>query len=278
MKLHHGFHVPESCNTTQLKLAILNHHPRDDLIAFDEGPHKYYIRGESDYTSVTTVVHELFPEFDGKTVATNMVTRPDFFKSSKYKDYKHLQEYNTTDERVQEVLKMWELNRDIAAELGTRLHEACEYFYNDQPVPLTTPEYQYFLNYAETKKHWQPYRTEMMVFDEAYKVCGSVDMIYYDPVTKTYHLRDWKRSKKINKFAFGGKRGSNGLPDCNFFHYALQLNLYKWILEKNYSLPMEDMAIVVFHPSNDDFLEMEIPYLQHYIEDLLVRRTYKGVW
>ena len=41
-------------------LANKNPHPRDKDIIFDEGPHIYTIKGDSNFTSVTTWNHSHF--------------------------------------------------------------------------------------------------------------------------------------------------------------------------------------------------------------------------
>ena len=56
--------------------------------------------------------------------------------------------------------------------------------------------------------------------------------------------------------------GFNGLqhvPDIKFFHYALQQNLYKYILEKNYGIIVENMYIIVLHPIFGNYQKFKIP-------------------
>ena len=45
-----------------------NPHPRDALIEFDAGPHKYTCAGEANYTSVTTWNHSHFKQFDADEI------------------------------------------------------------------------------------------------------------------------------------------------------------------------------------------------------------------
>ena len=37
------------------------------------------------------------------------------------------------------------------------------------------------------------------------------------------------------------------LPDSNFWHYSLQLNTYKYMLEKNYNKKVNGMYLVCLH-------------------------------
>jgi hypothetical protein len=85
---------------------------------------------------------------------------------------------------------------------------------------------------------------------------------------------DWKRSKEIKKFGFKKGLGCcSHLQDCNFVHYTIQLNIYKYILEKNYGLKITDMYIVVFHPSNDSYLEYNIANEQELIDLIVTNRN-----
>ena len=54
-------------------LANLNHHPRDDFITFDEGPHIYTVHGDSSFTSVTTFIHSNFSHFDSNTTVNKIM-------------------------------------------------------------------------------------------------------------------------------------------------------------------------------------------------------------
>jgi hypothetical protein len=40
------------------------------------------------------------------------------------------------------------------------------------------------------------------------------------------------------------------IPDTNFWHYALQLNTYKYILEDKYGKRIRELNLVRIHPDN----------------------------
>jgi len=101
-----------------------------------------------------------------------------------------------------------------------------------------------------------PHRMELRVFSPELRICGSIDGLFYHPRRKVYYMIDWKRAKAIRRQAFQGKRGKGpcaGMPDCNFSHYALQQNLYKWMLERgtNGRITIAHMFLAVFHPTHD---------------------------
>ena len=50
-------------------------------------------------------------------------------------------------------------------------------------------------------------------------------------------VRAWKRCKDISKNGWGKyalTESIDYIPDSNFWHYTLQLNMYKYILESKY--------------------------------------------
>ena len=54
--------------------------------------------------------------------------------------------------------------------------------------------------------------------------------------------------------SFGGKTAKTEcikhLPDSNYWHYALQLNTYKMILEHKYGKKITGLYLVCLHPEN----------------------------
>jgi len=251
-----------------LKLEDMNKHPRDEFITFEPGPHTYQIHGEDGFVSVTTLIHGLFPPFDGAKIAKAMVENKNFPKAYAYKKYRHLlKPGQTTEERVKLILQAWDKLRDEAASLGTIMHSTIERHFNEPvpgKLPSRTPEMNMFHEFAkeQIRVGKRPYRTEWMIYDEEFRVCGSVDMIFRD-ADGFFYIVDWKRSKKISKWGkwdgYGplqefGKRVSN----CNFSHYTLQLNIYKYILEKRYGIKIKGMSIVVLHPNASKYEEHQI--------------------
>jgi hypothetical protein len=278
-----GFTVPDSCETETLKLQSINPHPRDKFIAFEDLSHKYYIKGTTTgYVSVSGLAHEYFEEFDAPHVASRMISRSNFKTAAKYQKYQGLITPDDLEKSVVDICAFWAKTGQAAARLGTLLHRYIELDYNDalhlwKDEDVTGIEYEYFRVF---KRHMQElgyraYRTEFKLFDEEYKVAGMIDMLFYHPEKNIYSIYDWKRSKEIKHFGF--KKGTgpcSKLQDCNYNHYSLQLNSYKWLIERNYDIKIHNMAIVVFHPNNDSYLEFQLPDLQEEVSAILeLRKT-----
>ena len=257
------------------KLEKENVHPRDKDIEFDEGPHIYTVKGKQDYTSVTTWNHSHFAHFDSEKTIEKIIS------SGKTEDPKN-KYYGMTRESI---LESWEKNRVEASTAGTKTHYNIECYYNGLEVEDDSIEYAYFKNFKRDNENLKAYRTEWCVFDEDLKLSGSIDMVFYDEETKKYCIYDWKRSKGIEYDNNYGKMAIteciNHLPDTNFWHYSLQLNIYKYILEKNYGIEIDKLCLVVLHPDHPlgnyevikvDVLEREVKDLCEYRKNQLKKK------
>ena len=118
------------------------------------------------------------------------------------------------------------------------------------------------------------YRTEWAVYDENLKLAGTIDMCAIN-ANGSLSLYDWKRTKAIKKINYYKKYSTletlHYLDDTNFNHYALQLNLYKYILEKNYNFKVSSMYLVCLHPDNknNDYLMYSVPTMNYEVGQVL---------
>ncbi len=250
-------------------LALKNPHPRDARITFDEPTHTYTIdAGAHKYTSVTTVIHPLFEAFDADAIIAKM-RRGANWPTSKY--------FGKTPE---EIKSGWAANGAAAAAMGTQLHADIERFYNDEPVDNTSPEYAYFIQFNQNLQTLTPFRTEWTVFDEEFLIAGSIDMVYQREDGDLV-IYDWKRVKGIEKSSGFKKMGKHPviahLPDSNYWHYALQLNLYKFLLEKNYGVKVVGMCLVCLHPEKHKAEVVHVCNLHPEIKELLELKSRDGV-
>lgn len=226
-------------------LENLNPHPRDKMLLFDEPSHTYTVNGESGYMSATTFVHSNFPAFDEEAIIDKMMNSS-YWPKNKY--------YPMTKEQIK---AQWEVTRNEAADAGTKMHAQIEDYYNSLPISFDSIEMKAFQQFHEDyaiSLDLRPFRTEWRIFHEDLKIAGTIDMTYVDGEDNIY-IVDWKRCREIKKYINEkwppGKSLNPGLSnfyDTNYYHYSLQLNLYKHILETKYDKTVNELALVNLHP------------------------------
>jgi ATP-dependent exoDNAse (exonuclease V) beta subunit len=272
-------------------LSSHNCDDRDKHIKFYEEDHKYIIDLEPDvkYTSVTTWVHEHFEKFDADKIITKMMNSSAWKEGHKY--------WGLTPDQIK---SQWNSNKDSVSGAGTDLHFEIECFNNNDKIdlPYTNKElyehymvyhgptlnekpieWQYFINFVKDHPDLKPFRTEWTVFDEDIKISGSIDMVYENS-DGTLSIYDWKRCKNITRINTFNKFAKTSaichLPDSNFWHYALQLNMYKYILEAKYKKIVTDLYLVRLHPDAEEknYELIKLPWLLVEISDLIWERKY----
>lgn len=224
-----------------------NSHPRDSLLLFDELTHTY-THGRQALKPVTTLVSECFEAFDIDYWAPRSAAR-----------------LGITEQQVR---KMWNDKAERARTLGTEMHAKIEnYYLGGQNT--TDETYRLFEQFTRAYT-LHPYRTEWPVFDEDLHIAGTIDFLEYH--NGEYVIYDWKRSDKLisngapeiyNRYNKTGKHPLTHLPDTAYWHYALQLSIYRYILQRKYDINVARGRLGVFHPSNPTFYVLEMPYLQH---------------
>ena len=272
-------------------LASRNCHDRDQYIQFFEEDHKYVITNDTEnkYTSVTTWNHSHFPIFNANLIIKNMMKGKNWKEGHKY--------WGLTAE---EIKKQWSNNSSAVSGAGTDLHFEIECFmnnpcaseykhtdlYNAYSLDITNSnetkaiEWDYFINFIKDHPELKPYRTEWTIYDEDLKISGSIDMVYENP-DGTLSIYDWKRSKEITRINNFKKFAINKLichmPDSNFWHYALQLNTYKRILERKYGKIVTDLYLVRLHPDAEEknYELIKLPDLTKEIDELFEERKQK---
>jgi len=280
-------------------LAQLNSHSRDQYITFYARGHKYFISSDpkSKYTSVTTFIHSLFPKFDADLIISKMMNSKKWGPDHKY--------WGQTPEQIKE---SWKQNGNSVASAGTSMHETIEAFMNQNILAQTqtqtqiknhkmlydyyvenpnnqpqfsnfnsTPEWSYFLKFILDNENLIPYRTEWMIFHEEAKLAGSIDMVYINE-DGTLSIYDWKRAKEITKYNSFDEFALNPhiahLHHTNFWHYSLQLNIYKKILETKYDKIVSKLALIRLHPNSEtqSYELLEVPFLEKEVDDLFNER------
>jgi hypothetical protein len=251
-------------------LAVKNRHPRDLCIEFDEPTHRYTVNGTCEkWISCTGFLHTFFPHFDPDATIRKMM---------KGKNWPQSKYYGMTAKQIKD---QWSASGKDASEAGTAMHLGIEQFHNGaesiiDPAAKDTLEWKYFQNYwKECGDDLEPYRTEWEVWSEEHRLAGSIDMIYRKKSDGTFVIYDWKRSKDIktdNQFETGHAPVDH-LPNTNYWHYTLQLNVYRWFLQTFYGLVVSDLYLIILHPDNKNYRRLRLNILEDEVEAMLECRA-----
>jgi hypothetical protein len=226
-------------------------------IAFDEETHKYLHpkdeTGNAEYISVTTLIERFFP-FDLK---------------------RYIERKAEEENRIEEdVLDEYLIIRDEAAEKGTFLHNQIENFLKGTDFDSESKEFELFLDFYNSeikKRNLAFFDAEKMIFSNKHDVAGTIDSLFQKNNKDEYVMIDWKRSKKLIIKGNGepDKRGFqieiNGLADlnnCSYYRYCLQQNIYKHIVENEYSMKISSMQLVVLHEIYSKYYVVTVPELK----------------
>ena len=248
------------------KLTFINKHPRDEHLVFHEPTHTYYIDGSSKgVISCTGFIHAFFPHFDPDVTIKKMMKSKTWSSSVWF------------GKSPDEIKRVWSDSGKEASASGTAMHLAIEQFLHGSPEQIDpsnydTIEWKYFMNFwNDVKDDLIPYRSEWEVWMKEYLLCGSIDMVFYSKKKKGYVIYDWKRSKEIKTSNnFGSGFGPvDHLPDSNYWHYTLQLNIYKYFLENYYGLKIVDLCLVIMHPNNKNYQLIRLNMLEDEVKGML---------
>lgn len=244
--------------------------PQDDRITFKEEGHIYLLDGTRRLNSVSSVYSKYFMPFDIDKWAKRKSQSMPISAS-------HLKE-------------QWKCSGEMASFAGTHLHKQIEeylngdeqmasmcrftfdgeYIHEDKIINIQT-EIDHFHKFVE-EVEFTPFRTEWRVFDEELGMAGTIDLAC-SRKDGTLELYDWKRSRSLiddwgnvckhTKYNSWGINGLEHIPDCSYWHYALQQNLYKHIVEKCYGLKISTMHLVVLHPDYPSYRVIKLPSLDN---------------
>jgi len=228
----------------------------------DPTTHTYLFENDR-YTSVTTLVHMCFQAFDADAILKKMKIT----SASKY--------YGMTKD---EIKQLWQTNAEDAQQQGTRMHAIIERYYKNELITeeeKQLPEIKYFMEFSNVYK-LVPYGIELCIFSKRVHLAGTIDFVAQN-ADGTLDIYDWKRVNHIelqnpyNKYS----HVVSHIPDTNFWHYTLQLNLYKYLLEIEYGKKVNKMFLVSFHPGNISYFKYEVSDIQMHIPIFLEKLTLK---
>lgn len=222
-------------------------------IWFTEDQHHYSNSVVPKFTSVTTVIERYHSKFNAKKIAP--------FTAKKMS-----KELNRPVS-AQEVLDMWKESNDYSKCIGTQIHLVMEnLWYHKAYQHQFTEHFQCddiqsdFNNriatcnalYSKLANRYIPIKNEFIIYDNPSKLCGTIDFLAYDTKKDELVIMDWKSNAeiKITPKPYTDKMYApfTSFYNSNFYHYCLQLSIYKAILEKNTGLNVG--AMWLFHIPN----------------------------
>jgi hypothetical protein len=240
-------------------------------ITFYDEPHKYYVNGK-ELISVTTLLHKYQEEFN-----------EDYWSNYKSEQFSISQK---------EVLRAWNFINKKGTIKGTAIHDYAENLFQNKefkyPKELILNEFGFdpvINEYNITKKHVNkfyndvqgkliPIRTEMVVYDKESLIAGMLDMLFYNIKAQEFQIYDWKSNKD---FTYEMKNRHLldelfALEDCDMEIYSLQLELYKYIIEKATGIKLGNSYIVWFSHNNDNYKIMKTKDRKFYVNAIINKR------
>jgi len=246
-----------------------------NIVKYHDAPHKYFI-GKQELISGTAFIEQFKVKFDKQGTAT---------KSAKKKNIP-----------VDEVLSDWAYKGDFARTKGTLLHNYAENYWQNKVYPYDDTIYTerfgegamaerldackaHFHNfYLKAKKNLIPVAMELVIGDAEIGIGGMVDCLFWNDKYNEYQIWDYKTNKEINefsKFRTRLKAPLNFLHECELETYSIQLNLYKYIIQKNTDIKIGKCFLVHLHEEQEDYNIIECKEYQEIIQLLInyVKKT-----
>lgn len=237
-------------------------------VAFDEETHKYIHpkdeTGNAEFISVTTLIERFFP-----------------FDLKRYCEKKAKDENRTEEDILIEYLMI----RDEASEKGTFLHNQIEKFLKEDEFDSDTKEFQLFLSFYNKeikKRNLLFFDAEKMIISKKYNVAGTIDCLFKKKDKDEHVMLDWKRSKKLivdgypKKYGFGFALSElSDIDNSSYYRYCLQQNIYKHIVEQEYSIKISSMQLVVLHENYSDYHVVKVPEMKKETNIILNSLTHK---
>jgi ATP-dependent exoDNAse (exonuclease V) beta subunit len=184
---------------------------------------------------------------------------------------------------VNDVLVDWDLKRNNSANKGTAIHSYAELLLaNKKFEPILVDDLIEAYNkcsmifdkfHEDSKKSLIPIKSELVVGDKNFGVCGMVDQLFWNEKEQEYQIWDWKTNKEINKNSKFKKKmlaPIHYLDECEFNTYALQLSLYRYIIEKNTEIKIGSSYLLHITELKNTYEVIKVPYYVTEIERMLL--------
>lgn len=237
-------------------------------VTFRESDHSYTNdTNKKRYTSATTIISKFKQPFDKVAVSKAYAAKN-----------------GGTPEGWQ---KKWQEISDAACEKGTKFHVKKEIEIleaNGQTIhSASTSDYnEKRVTHVDFDANLEGVKTELVVYNHYFEIAGQVDVAIFDG--EFFNLDDHKTNKKIDKFSYCHPRTGykkmlfpvKHLLDSNYWHYAIQLSLYAFMIEELTGKKARNLQFTHYPPDilEDDGISKEgvvykTPYLKKEVLSIL---------
>ena len=270
-------------------------------VAFSEETHTYWnVDDNEKYISVTTLIHQFTQPFDKdfwsayKTLEKLIpkeswaVEKKSLLTSKKF-DPELLEVYNISknefNKAQQELLDLWDEENRKSCERGTKIHLDIENSFYTKAKDISLQKFgiggkfECKKDYPELDLQYGAYPEYLIYYesdDKVIRLAGQIDLIVKSG--NEIYLIDHKTNKKIDqKSGYNSSTRSsvkmkyplNNLPDCNFYHYTMQLSTYAWMLQKiNPNFIIKDLILNHYDHNGKNTL-YRCQYLKDEVEKML---------
>ena len=235
---------------------------------FYEDGHYYTYKDKPISIGATGLIEQYTQEFDAQAVAERVAEKQ--------------------NKSVQEILDEWKLKNVQSCLKGSASHNFVQNLwsgisYIEDTKNFTTGTLDALkLIKGQAESFYNDYKDRLeLVYNEyvigAYELdlASAIDALFINKLTGGLVLVDYKTNTDIHKnerYAKNMKVPLNHLKDDTLTHYAIQLSIYKYLVEKYTTLEFEEMFIVWFSELNDNYEIIEVPYLFKEVKNILELR------
>ena len=246
------------------ELAVFNR------ITFVESNHSYLIdNSPTNSFSVTQLLKKFKKPFDKEKIAARVAKRDNVNIEDVLGLWSNINSYSTT---IGSILHKYIEN--YYCNKKTKVEISCEHLNANQKKQILTnlPKLiEQFHNFYQQNKNLLCVRNELVLGDiDDTKVCGMSDMLSYNTDTNQLEILDFKTNKKMKKSSQYGTLffPFDDMSEGEINEYTIQLNTYKFFIEKYTNLKISKLKIVWFNIENDTFQVFELADIQYKISKM----------
>jgi len=234
-------YVPENKEKIFVEGVEVQNVSPDGKVIFIEDTHKYYHiddikdgklvpfnKSKYKFKSPTGIISDFHEHFDAIPISEKYVKK------------------HNLDITAEELREQWAEKARVASDRGSLLHSLGESIFDgwDFGELPDLPQVGNLMNALEEvyKGNWQLAKTEVLVYNTGFKIAGQADILLKRPIDSgfEYGIFDYKFLKEaLSKKSFYNPRTRQykkmfgpfrHLPDTNFYHYSIQLEMYRMLM------------------------------------------------